>query len=157
VWSNLIKRSDAAKLTMGLKVRKVFSHFKARRSKRYSMRARALSKVLAKKAGAFLLDLMKITGAMPLRGWPCWNSPSGRNGLGSGERSYGGAAPGDRGHHRQDGIRTAYLWPETARLQLNERHQAQSKWPRTNASSHSSSAVLNTPAKDIYPNFRLLF
>jgi hypothetical protein len=71
VWTNLIKHRPAAKLTIDLKFRAVFSQRSATRLKRLSrptpcsMRARALYRVRAKKAGlSFSLALWGMTGAM---------------------------------------------------------------------------------------------
>ena len=72
MWTNLIKHKPAAKLTIDLKFRSVFSQRSATRLKRLSrptpcsMRARALWRVRAKKAGLFFsLALWGMTGAMP--------------------------------------------------------------------------------------------
>ena len=72
VWTNLIKQRPAAKLTIDLKFLAVFSQRSATRLKRLSrpipcsMRERALSRVLAKKAGlSRSLALCGMTGAMP--------------------------------------------------------------------------------------------
>jgi hypothetical protein len=72
VWTNLIKQRPAAKLTIDLKFLAVFSHRSATRLNRLSrptpcsMRALALSRVRAKKAGlSFSLALCGMTGAMP--------------------------------------------------------------------------------------------